>query len=254
MALPIIRKQNIRIPLKTSTSPEGLQLKPGEIGTDGENLYIGKIGRNFAVTAPIGSVVLWLPVGFQDSFNSSPQLLTNVIYIPVGWKVADGSKIEDASSPFDGYYLPNLTSDIFLMGVNVSSAGIFGGTNDSSHKHNIAHHHKTFNGANGIGGYISTDGNHTHSYADQTPTAGGGAEGGADFGNNIYAANATRRTDGAGAHVHSIDSMDVGNVSTLYIDGPNHLNDDNPRKLDDTADFTEHRPKYMEGVYLIKIR
>ena len=254
MALPLIRKQNIRIPLKVSSSPEGLQLKEGEIGTDGENLYIGKIGRNFSVTSPVGSVILWLPVGFEDTINGSPQSLLSVIYVPVGWKVADGSKIEDASSPFNGYYLPNLTGDIFLMGSNVNFAGISGGTNDSSHKHNIAHHHKTNNGANNVSGIVGITGGHNHSYADQTPTAGGGAEGGGDFGANIYLANATRATDPAGAHDHNINSMDAGDASTLYIDSNNHLNDDNPRKLDDSADFNEHRPRYMEGVYLIKVR
>lgn len=255
MSLPLIRKQNITIPVKVSTSPEGLELKPGELGTDGENLFIGKIGSNFSVTVPIGSIILWLPVAFVDSFNSNPFVLTNEINIPIGWRIANGSKVEDPSSPFDGYYLPNMTSDIFLMGTTTSVAGVAGGTNDSSHKHNIAHHHYTFNGANNIAGKVSTDGSHTHTYYDSVPySTGGGGEGGGDWLANIGAWSWYRGSLSGGTHTHNMLTLPAGDITTLLVDSSNNLNTGNPRKMDDSADFIENRPRYMEGIYLIKVR
>lgn len=253
MILPVTRKQNIKISVKTSDSPEGLLLKIGEIGTDGENLFIGKINGNFSITVPIGSIVFWVPVYFSNSLNGSPVSISNLLTIPPGWKVADGSKIEDDSSLYNGYFIPNLTGDIFIQGSNITNAGLTGGNNESYHKHNIAHHHTTFNGANNNAGYISVDGDHRHSFNDSnTAISFPGEPNGRHpaFGITITG----RTTEPAGSHVHNINHSDVGDVSTVFVNSNYHLNSGNPRTIDNTADFFENRPKYMNGVFLIKIK
>jgi len=131
--MPVLRKQNIKI--ATTDSLVSLDLKLGEIGTDGQNIFIGKIKGNVSLTFPVGVIMSWHPGSFSSSGNSGYASLESLISLPNGFVEADGRFIEDEDSPFNGYYVPNLTSDIFLMGSSgtlVSLLGqdyVFGGAN-----------------------------------------------------------------------------------------------------------------------------
>lgn len=62
-----------------------------------------------------------------------------------GWRVCDGSELEDSESPIyggAGRYLPNLLNSRFLSGD--SSAGAVGGNNDATHTHTINAHGHTY--------------------------------------------------------------------------------------------------------------
>lgn len=250
--LPLIKKQNPKISIKISETEKGLDLKFGELGTDGKNLFIGGIRKNFSVTCPVGTIIFWLPVGFDNSMNGGINDLTSTIKIPAGWKIADGKKVENPNSPYNNYYLPNLSNDIFLQGTTLELAGLPGGINDATHKHNIAHHHQTFNGANNNGGMVGV-GDHTHTYADLSFSPGAHALGDDDFptGGAYDRGDYTSSDD---SHSHAVNAMVVGNNSSLYINSSNHPNSGNPVLLDGITQFGEHRPIYISGVYLVKIK
>jgi len=249
------RKQNIRIAVKRSEVNFGLDLKEGEIGTDGENLFIGSNGKIVSITPPIGSVIFWQKAGFSTTENGSPTFLSDII-LPRGWVIANGELVTDPLSKFYGYYVANLSNDIFLQGGNALNLGSTGGTNDSNHKHNIAHHHYTFNGVNNNAGYIGNSVQHRHLYNDYRPGTFGAGEGGGDFGTNARVTQFGRTSDPGGAHDHTVNgsSVNIGNATTVLVNSNNNLNGGNPRNLADDADFTENRPNYMSGYYIIRVR
>ncbi len=251
--LPIIKKQNPKISIKISDVEKGLDLKFGELGTDGKNLFIGGIRKNFSVTCPVGTIVFWLPVGFDDSMNGGINDLTSTIKIPVGWKIADGKKVENPNSPYNNYYLPNLSNDIFLQGTTPELAGLSGGTNDASHKHNIAHHHETFNGADNNGG-MNGIADHTHSYSDLSFVSGAHALGDNDFATGTGYDREDYTSPTTGSHSHTVNAMNIGNTSSLHVNSSNHPNSGNPTLLDGVTQFNEHRPIYISGIYLVKIK
>ena len=246
--MPISRKQNIRIAIKKSPESFSLDLKQGEIGTDGENLFVGQADRVIAIAPPIGSIIFWNRHGFGTTENGSPTFIP--INLPRGWKMANGERIEDPNSPYNGYYLPNLTNDIFFMGANPTSIGQVGGTNDYNHKHNIAHHHIIpFSFSS-----IVAVGNHSHNYADlytiNTQAVEQGGSRNCDFGNFDLGKN----TDPNAAHTHNLNSLPLGDQSSgLYVDSTNHMNMGNPRTYDDTEDFIDNRPRYLSGVFIIRV-
>lgn len=244
--MPYSRKQNVKISIKKSEPNLGLDLKGGEVATDGENLYIGQVDRIISVSPPLGVIIFWNNFGFGTTENGSPSLLD--VKIPAGWRIANGERISDPNSPYDGYYLPNLTGDIFLQGSNLDNIGITGGTNDYTHKHNIAHHHIL--PASAVIGVAD----HTHGYTDVYVFAQAAAEdGGTPFsiaGNDDIG----RGTYGGGAHNHLLHAFPVADQSSgLYVNSNNHLNQGNPRTLDDVNDFIDNRPKYLSGIFLIRI-
>jgi len=248
-----VRKENIKISIKKSLPGQGLDLKEGELGTDGQNLFIGKSSGSFSVTVPIGTIVLWLPVAFDDSNNTTLEDLTSVINLPRGWSIANGDKNEDENSPYYGYHIPNLSDEIFLQGS--TDIGGIGGTNDSSHKHNIAHYHKLFNGANNQSGYIVAVGNHTHTYSDYSGQATALGEEGSGAGGGPGLGDAGRSMNAAGLHGHTATNIPVALQSSgLLINSTSHVNMGNSRITDDSGDFTENRPKYISGTYIIKTR
>lgn len=255
----ILKKDNIKISFKFSDVGQGLNLKLGELGTDGENVFLGKAGGNVALSLPIGSTLFWLPVKFSNQNNGAPINIMSEIYLPDGWMIADGSKVEDQKSPYYNLYLPNLTTDIFIMGTFGNNLGSLGGTHDSSHKHNIAHHHYSFNGANNIAGYVIANGDHTHGYYDYAISGAWAEEGGAHGASgNSYptiVSDNYGNMDPSGAHVHTTVALLAGsNTSGLFIDNVNHVNQGNSRDMSDTQDFTENRPKYICGIYIIRVR
>lgn len=244
--MPISRKQNIRIAIKKSSPEFALDLKRGEIGTDGENLFVGQGDRVISIAPPIGSIIYWNRHGFGTTENGSPTFIS--INLPRGWRIANGDRIEDPDSPFNGYYIPNITNDIFLQGSNLSNIGQIGGTNDYTHKHNIAHHHTLpAMSLNGVS-------DHYHNYPDlyvfNTAAVEQGGSRNCDFGNFDLG----RTTDAAGSHSHSIDSLPVADQSSgLYVNSNNHMNQGNPRTYDDTEDFIDNRPRYLSGVFIIRV-
>ena len=252
----ILKKENLKISFKFSEVGQGLDLKLAELGTDGENIFIGKAGGNVALTLPIGTTLFWMAVKFSDQNNGGPISIIDQIFLPPGWSIANGSKVEDSKSVYHNLYLPNLTSDIFIMGTSGSSIGNIGGTNDASHKHNIAHYHKTFNGANNQSGYVVGVPNHQHNYSDFYGPPSANAEEGDDH--SAGAANPDlypRTTSSDGAHSHGTGNIPAGDTgSGLYIDNTNHVNQGNSRNISDTHDFTENRPNYISGIYIIRTR
>ncbi len=250
----VLKKQNIKISIKLSDAEKGLDLKLGELGTDGENIFIGGLDGNVSITLPIGTILFWMPVGFSNQNNGSPTNLSDSIFLNSGWRIANGDKIENQNSPFFGRYLPNLSGNIFLQGSSIGSIGTVGGSNIASHKHNIAHWHQSFNGANGNAGYITTDGNHRHYYLDNSPAGLYGAEEGGEVSVQPASGSNYRTTVSAGAHSHSFGNLPVADQSSgLYIDNIDHPNLGNSRNVDDLSDFTENRPKYINGIYIMRV-
>jgi len=244
-----LRKNNIKISFKISDVGQGLDLKDGEIGTDGQNIFLGRPGGSFAITLPVGSIVFWMPVGFAGDNNESPTSLINNISIPPGWEPADGSKVEEDGSVYTGKYLPNLTNDIFLQGSVLADIGLTGGTNDPNHKHNIAHHHVLAS----LG--LNAGGNHSHGYLDRYAFDSQAIEEGGGRSTNWGNTDPQKYSNYSGVHTHNINSMPVGDIASgLEVNSTNHLNLGNARKTDDSADFTENRPNYITGIFLIRIR
>lgn len=116
--MSLLRKQNIKIATKVSIPEEDLGLKIGEIGTDGQNFFMGSARGNIALTIPIGSILAWHPAGFLAPGNSGYTNLESLINLPQGYLEADGSYVKDVDSPFNECYLPDLTSNMFLMGTS----------------------------------------------------------------------------------------------------------------------------------------
>lgn len=123
--MPYLRKQNINIAVKGEATKE-LGLKLGEIGTDGQNLFIGKSNGNVSLTIPIGSIMAWHPGSFSSAGNNGYVNLESLISLPNGFVETNGKLIKDSESPFDGYYLPDLTNNIFLMGTNTIVTTVLG--------------------------------------------------------------------------------------------------------------------------------
>lgn len=247
--MPSTRKQNIKVAVKKSTVNFSLDLKEGEIGTDGENLFIGQANRIIAIAPPIGSVIPWNKFGFATTENGTPTLLN--MKLPRGWIIADGRKINDPDSPFFSYHIANLTNDIFIQGCSIENVGMTGGTNDSSHKHNVAHHHTT----NPSVGAAIVAGSHQHLYLDTNADAAApGEESSGGFANPAGYDTSGWFTAFGGNHSHNIHSSPVADQSSgLYINSNNHMNIGVPRRIDDLDDFIENRPKYLSCIYIMRI-
>jgi len=169
MPVPL-RKKNIAIATKKSTA-NGLDLKFGEIGTDGQNIFIGNstLKKRLTNLMPLGVIVAWHPIGFTSTGNVGLVNLSTSINLPYGFVEADGRLIEDEDSPFNGTYVPNLTSNIFLKGGNLgdSGPGVVNGNNGDNSitiatNHLPPHTHGV--GSLSVASVTSTSvGNHTHS-------------------------------------------------------------------------------------------
>ena len=101
--------------------------------------------------------------------------------MPKGWVVCDGRVVVHPHSPFKNTNLPNLTSDIFLMGTGVDKVGSESGNNtmpsDGAHNHSgstggPSGHDRCDNGGDRHPGSR----NHGHSFT--TSTNGGHDHGG----------------------------------------------------------------------------
>ncbi|HRZ18522.1 MAG TPA: hypothetical protein P5136_00455, partial [Methanofastidiosum sp.] len=120
------------------------------------------ISTSITGAVPIGSVVAYLPGYFINGSNSTYNAVA--MTLPTGWKVCDGSAVNDAESPIwvgAGRYLPNLTDSRFLMGS--SSRGSIGGATSNTlsvshipqHSHTINHDHPSTTSG-------TESANHTH--------------------------------------------------------------------------------------------
>ena len=98
---------------------------------------------------PIGTVVPYIGGYFTDSANGgfvavhgNNAASINARYNILGMYVCDGAELNVPGSAFfdgPGRHLPNLTDDRFIMGS--SSAGVFGGLNETTHLHEFIHTH-----------------------------------------------------------------------------------------------------------------
>lgn len=121
---------------------------------------------------PIGTIIPYIP-------------LNGSINIPKGWTICKGQKITDRKSLLLDKVLPNLSSDVFLMGVSdLSLLGVVEGSNE-----------------------IISDGNHTHGIRKLSPNNSG-------FGND----NADDQfiTDAQGSHNHGGDKKPI-HCGVLYL-------------------------------------
>jgi|TARA_R100000789_G_scaffold73271_1_gene68965 hypothetical protein len=74
---------------------------------------------------PIGGMIPWL------------SNITGVPNLPVGWKLCDGTAVNDALSPMNGQTIPDLNGDNrFVRGSD--TAGGTGGSATSAHTHSIS--------------------------------------------------------------------------------------------------------------------
>jgi hypothetical protein len=122
---------------------------------------------------PVGAIIDWYRP--NDHFP-----------IPAGYKIADGTLVNDPASPLHGLPVPNL-ADRFVRGVtNAALIGLSGGADthfhsvdDPAHSHSIQHNHPSFSAttdrpssANGTGLADSdwyAQGDHTHSVTIDVP-------------------------------------------------------------------------------------
>lgn len=229
---------------------------------------------NTCCFTPVGTIVSWIGGYFGDGSNGSfTSVLGNTIcavncYLPSGWRVADGSLLNDGSSPIfngSGRYLPNLTDDRFLMGDTV--AGAIGGSNTMTdhthtfslthaHTHSINHNHASFNTASG--------GSHTHGVVDPGhfhylngelvgnpggTNAARGNHGANDFTSSTATTGITTNTTGS-SHVHAIDVPNFtgtsGAASTSTVAGSVGTGS--------AATSTENRPKYLGVFYIMRVK
>lgn len=131
----------------------------GDTTTAAPNVYIDSNGRVQRTTdaavergVPVGSVLSWLP-GYFTTTSPTNSGFTDVAAVedalPDWWQICDGSVVQNSGSALyagGAGRVPNLTSDIFLMGSTDAGEGVQGGTNtipDMTHNadsHNHAWH------------------------------------------------------------------------------------------------------------------
>jgi len=103
--------------------------------------------------------------------------------LPRGWAVCDGRVIVDPQSPYKNTNLPNLTSDIFLMGSSVTDIGSIGGSNQ-----------------------IAADGNHNHTGRTGGPSSRDGCDNGGDKHPGSHHHSHGFTTSTTGQHNHGGDN------------------------------------------------
>ena len=175
---------------------------------------------------PIGSIVAFLPGSFGDGSHGTYTFrlgtansiaAINTLLNAAGWYVCDGAAVNVAGSPIfnaAGRYLPNLTTDRFLMG-DTAGGGI-GGDNAMAHIHATANHTLT----------VAEMPVHNHEVYGYTYT---GSASSTRFQNNNAGDLTTRTTSNTGGN-----------------SGHNHGNTG-------AATVTENRPLYLACFYIIRI-
>ena len=209
-----------------------------------------------------------------------------------GFVQCNGQTISDATSPMNGVIIPNINSDVFLMGN--TTAGSANGSNNTTltstqlpgHTHDINHTHGSFTSGNesATHNHVITVGVHVHSIAHDHPSTTSSSNGlhshsfhvggsGGSWG--IVSASVVTATPGiaglmedAGAHTHTTDipnytgdsasttpSGSAGNASAT------HTHSTNITALGSTQSTStgsgsayDSRPKYISAKFCIRIK
>ena len=242
----------------TSSATEINQLRgSGVVKADlvklhGITLSYAQINALINNVPPVGSIIAYVPgyfqkgnVGFTHQMVSANTVAAvNALLNPSGWYVCNGAALNDADSGiFNGAsrYLPNLTSDRFLMGDTV--AGVTGGV----HINNIAHTHTT--------GNFTLTTSHIPSHSHTIAVDSGGSHvhnirvievsGGGDL-YPLLATGATvlMGTTLGGAHTHTATALSTGGGAAH-----NHGNTGSAG-----SSSLENRPPYLSCFYIMRVK
>jgi len=167
------------------------------------------------VIPPVGAIIAW-----AKTIAGVPQTL------PAGWRLCNGSTINDAESPMNGEDVPDLNGGEFLRGAETS--GATGGSETMAHTH--------------TGTASGTTGSHTlqtseipaHTHIEYKRTGASSAptgSGGTTYNEGSQSVN-SGSTGGGGGHTHS------------FSDG----------FTTSAASNTENRPKYFNVVWIIRFK
>lgn len=187
-------------------------------------------GGSFSSSMPVGSVISW----WRPDANTP---------LPSGdWMIADGSIVNDTSSPFYGSTLPDLRNK-FVMGVASDGIGQTGGANsiNLSHQHQVeSHTHSVPEHAHSDGSlYANVSLEHGLVYVKR-------------FGSGYSATHSTTTANTTRENTHITDnSTDVGGL-TGYWSGTSGVS--SPFTTFTLSTAAENRPAYVGLIYLVKIK
>lgn len=205
------------------------------------------------VIPPVGAIIAW-----AKSIAGVPQTL------PAGWRLCNGSTINDAESPMNGEDVPDLNGGEFLRGSGTS--GGTGGSDTMAHTHGVTsnvtvgnHTSLTLNTDqhnHSVTGSVSSD---AHSHNDTFATAAAGdteQQGEGSF--NAAGKNHTHNITGSvssDSHSHG-DTFGTGNDTHGHTFSQNISNHSvtNNGVTSDAASNTENRPKYYNVVWIIRYK
>ena len=231
---------------------------------------------------PIGTIVPYIGGYFTDSNNGGFVVVygndadsINARFNILGMYVCNGAELNVPGSAFfdgPGRHLPNLTDDRFIMGS--SSAGAFGGLNETTHLHEFIHTH-TIAHVHGMAhthtmAHVHATANHTLALA-QIPSHShplGGYSHSSASGTKVYYHTTSHNTvplnqkwdtDNAGsggAHSHGntggSSAASTGESSITNTAGASTTTSGTPN-TNNTSNITlDNRPKFIGCLYLMK--
>ncbi len=182
------------------------------------------------VIVPVGTVISWWRANGNTPLPSSE------------WAIADGSVVNDPTSPLHGQTLPNLT-DRFVMGVTAANIGQAGGTNTL----NLSHRHITDNHAHEIPGHSHSDGSlnamvtveHDKVYVKSSAPA-------------FQASHAINTGGSAYGNTHVVDAgTDISGETGVWAGATGGSQPGTDYQLSSSVD---NRPQYVGLLFLIKIK
>lgn len=285
---PALNEFNILIGNSDNVSEE---IDVSSLGDISASIASGlKLKPNIDYLVPVGTIVSYNPGYYTNAINGGFTLsgpATNDAagvnaYLPLTWRVCDGTALNDAESPIwnaAGRYLPKLDDSRFLLGSTAS--GSAAGNNNKTlstgeipnHNHDMFHDHAQ----------ASTQGvsaNHVHSMAhnhasvvsanasvDHAHQFGGGGAflgtsgGTGNFGN--FGSGGSMRYANASSgqtqtHQHNVDLPSYsGNTDTISVD---HSHAFNMPSYSGNTGFTGSGssfsilPQYLSTIYIIRIK
>ncbi len=182
------------------------------------------------VIVPVGTVISWWRASNATPLPSSE------------WAIADGSVVNDPTSPLYGQTLPNLT-DRFVMGVAAANIGQVGGTNTL----NLSHRHTTDYHAHEIPSHSHSDGSlnamvtveHDKVYVKSSAPA-------------FQASHAINTGGSAYGNTHVVDAgADVWGETGAWAGTTGGSQPGTDYQLSSSVD---NRPQYVGLLFLIKIK
>ena len=236
---------------------------------------------------PIGTIVPYIGGYFTDSNNGGFVVVygndadsINARFNILGMYVCNGAELNVPGSAFfdgPGRHLPNLTDDRFIMGS--SSAGAFGGLNETTHLHEFIHTHTiahvhgmahthTMAHAHWVNDHTLAGWqipSHTHTQHNETWANVPGssyrtARSSGTWCNSIShggrAHIATYATGGSGAHSHGhtggSSAANTGGSSAANTAGASNATSGNPSANNTSSIILDNRPKFISCLYLMK--